>query len=98
MKNEKFEEALKRYKEKSGELRDRLVLVITAIVYIVGFLIALAAAVFNAEANAPNLLLIFGSIIVITMVGVVVGFIIAMLNDIKVNTWIAAHKDDYEDE
>lgn len=99
MKNEKFEEALKQYKEKQFERKDRYLTVSYFLAWTVGVLWSFISSILPIEST--------GFAVTIALLGAAVSAFIAfavyypvmcLLTDIKTNTWIVAHKDDYEEE
>lgn len=99
MKNEKFEEALKQYKEKQSERKERYFTVSYLLSLAVSVLWALVSALLPIESTGNAVTLaVLGSVVSVFIAFSVYYPIMCLLTDIKTNTWIAAHKDDYEEE
>lgn len=99
MKNEKFEEALKRYKEKQSERKDKYFTVSYLLSMAVAVLWTLVSSLLPIESNGYAVTLaILGAAVSVFIAFAVYYPVMCLLTDIKTNTWIAAHRDDYEDE
>lgn len=99
MKNEKFEEALKQYKEKQSERKYKYLTVSHLLACVIGILWAFVSSVLPIEsAGFAVTTALLGTAVSVFIAYAVYYPIMCLLTDIKTNTWIAAHKDDYEGE
>ena len=99
MKNEKFEEALKQYKEKQSDRKDRYLNVSYVLACFIGILWAFVATLLPTESTWYAVFIaLLGVAVVFLLVFAVYYPIMCLLTDIKTNTWITAHKDDFNEE
>lgn len=99
MKNEKFEEALKQYKKKQSERKDKYFTVSYLLAMAVGVLWALVSSLLPTVSTGYSVTLaILGAAVSAFIAFAAYYPIMCFLTDIETNTWIAAHKDDFDED
>ena len=99
MKNEKFEKEVKEYKEKQSDKKERYLSVAYVLSFFVGYLWEVVVSILPIESTALAVFIaVVGAAVSLLLAFAVYYPIMCLLTDIKTNTWITAHKDDFDED